>query len=216
MTDIATTLNTALERALDGVTDEIAKEGLKALKRVLDGAGFSQSEYLKNYQVYAHVIGHSIVYEIVLDIEAVVPEDQATQQALATVDQQSAEAVQEAARTYGLVLNRPQRRTNDGRRDARRPARDARRPARDARRTSRDRLVAKEIANFRPRSATVTRSGRLSVALKRSVRATENEVKFPRGQFQGVLGTFMKELKQVVLSKFAPILADIVRNYGTS
>lgn len=209
MADISTTVAAAVERALQAVIDEVAKAGLAALRNVVDQAGFRQSEYLKNYEVFAHVSGDVITFEILLDVEAVVPEDQATAQAVRS----EMGTIEEAARTFGMTTDGPQRvlGLNDARRDARKPARDARRPARDARTDSRDRLIKKEIANVRPRSVKVDRAGRISVALKRSIREGEDGVTFPQAEFQGILGEFVTRLRKVIAAEFLPEIAKIVR-----
>lgn len=214
LADITTALRTALDRAADDMLDGIAKEGLVLLRRILDEAGFRDSEYLKDYEVYSHIVGRSVLFEIVLDIEAVVAEDSDTAQQM----NEKAQALEDAAvRSYSLGLSGPRRQIGlrDARRDARRPARDARRPARDARRTARDRLLAHEVANSRPRSARVTREGRLSVSLRRSVRQREDEtLEFPEAEFQGILGRFMRDLKGLIATEFVPALAEVVKRYA--
>jgi hypothetical protein len=213
MVDIATTLDAMVRRAVEAVIDDIAKDGLRALRSVLDRAGFSKSEYLRDYEVYAHVSGGEITFEIVLDVEAVVPEDTATQQAMEEQEQKAEEMEQEAEKTFHL--SRKTRRVGRlrGLHDARRGAKDARSGAKDARKTAGDRLTEHELARLAPRSARITRTGKLSVALKRSIRETEKEVKFPEGKFQGILGDFVDELKDVVFDKFAPELQKIVERY---
>lgn len=213
MADIATTVAAAVERAVAAAIDEVAKAGLATLRNVLDQAGFRDSEYLKNYEVYAHVSGDTITFEILLDVEAVVPEDAVTAEAIRT----QMSSIEDAARTFGMASEGPQRilGMRDARRDARRPARDARRPARDARTNVRDRLIKKEVANVRPRSLKVDRAGRLSVALRRSVRNGEQEVTFPQNEFQGILGDFVSRLKKVIATHFMPEISGIVkRSFG--
>ena len=191
---------------MEAVVDDIARDGLRALRRVLDEAGFSKSEHLRNYEVYAHVTGGEITFEIVLDVEAVVPEDEVTRQAIEEQRRRAEELQERAARTY--KLSRKTMRVG-----RLRGLRDARRPARDARKTAQDRLVEHELARLAPRSARVTRTGKLSVALRRSVRETEREVKFPEDKFQGILGTFMDRLRDVVFERFAPELQEIVERH---
>ncbi len=214
--DISTTLTAYLDRVVDDMVHGIAKEGLTLLKRILDQAGFAKSPYLKDYEVYAHVLDDVVAFEILLDLEAVVPADQATQQAIEASQDAGDDTEAVATASYGIGASGPQRivgRTN-ALRDARRPARDMRRPARDVRQTALDRLIKKEIANVTPRSINVNRDGRLSVALKRSTRAVGEETVMPQGQFQGIIGTFLSELTSVISSRFAPGLAEIVDRYG--
>lgn len=211
MADLATTVHAALQRAADSVLDEVATDGLRVLRQVIHDAGFDKSEYLKNYELYAHVGASSVTFEIVLDVEAVLPEDRATQEA---IDQQRAEAERaeaEAARTYHLSTK-----TQSVRRlkDKRSPAKDMRRPPRDARKNAQDRLVEHELARFAPRSARVTRTGKLSVALRRSVRETEKEVVFPQAKFDGIVQKFLDNLKKVVFEKFVPKLRELLEQHA--
>lgn len=204
MAEITTTVHAFLKRAVDAVIDDIATDGLHVLRNVLHASGFDQSEYLKNYELYAHVGGGNITFEIVLDIEAVLPEDEATELAMEQQKEAVQEAAEEAEKTYHLSL-----RTQSVRRlkDMRRPAKDRRKPAKDVRKTARDRLVEHELARFAPRSASVTRSGQLSVALRRSVRVTKKkEVVFPQAKFDGIVQKFLDEIDKVVLANFIPQL----------
>jgi hypothetical protein len=214
--DISTTLSTYLDRVVEDMVHGIAKDGLVLLKRVLDEAGFAKSPYLKDYEVYAHVIGDVVAFEILLDIESVVAADALTQAAIDASQDEADQTDAAASASYGLGASGPQRivgKTN-ALRDARRPARDLRRPARDVRETALDRLVKKEIANVTPRSMNVDREGRLSVALKRSTRAVAEETVMPQGEFQGIVGTFLSELTSIISGQFAPGLAGIIGRYG--
>lgn len=214
--DISTTLTAYLDRVVANMVHGVAKDGLALLKRILDQAGFAKSPYLKDYEVYAHVLGDVVSFEILLDIESVVPADALTQAAMDASQDEADQTDVAASASYGIGPNGPQRivgKTN-ALRDARRPARDMRRPARDVREGSLDRLVKKEIANVSPRSASVDRDGRLSVALKRSTRAVGEETVMPQGEFQGIIGKFLSELTSVISGQFAPGLTDIIGRYG--
>ena len=208
--DIATTLTATIDRAVERIVDGVASDGLKALKSVLDSAGFPKSEYLKNYEVFAHVSGTEVTFEILLDVEAVEPEDEITRKAMEEQKQQLEQIQQRASRTYRMTSRGVQRLE-----DARRPARDARRPARDARKTASHRLAEHEIALHAPRSARITRTGKLAVALKRSIRTAEKETKFPEGKFQGIIGKFVDEIGSVIADRFLPELRDIVQRHAS-
>jgi hypothetical protein len=214
--DIATPLYAALKRVNSTVTDAIAKDGLRALKRTIDAAKFPESEYLKDYEIYAHVIGNEIEFEIVLNIEAVEPADEVTRKAMEEEKTtQEEELRRDLARTYGWHMRGP-RRLRDARkpsRDARIPLRDARTRARDIRKTSNHRLLEHEMALRNPRSAEVTPEGKLSVSLRRTVRETEKEVRLPQGKFQGVIDKFMKNLSKVIAENFAVELQEIIQKY---
>lgn len=210
--DITTSLTAMLDRLVDDIVDTIAKQGLALLKKILDEAGFQKSPYLKDYEVYAHVTGNVITFEILLDVEAVVPADEVTKKAIQDSAEQAAAAEQIADSSYAMGPSGPQRIVgpHNAKRDARRPARDMRKPARDARTTSVDRLIMKEVANVSPRSAKVTRDGRLSVALKRAATVVGEEIVMPQNEFQGIIGKFISEISTLVSSSFAPGLSDII------
>ena len=199
--DIATTLKAVMDRAVVSIVDGVASDGLVALKSVLDSSGFPKSEYLKNYDVLAHVSGTEIVFEILLDVEAVEPEDEEARKAM---EEQAEQVEEKSSRTYRMTS-----------RGVQRVQRDARRPARDARKTAVDRLFEHEVALHAPRSARITRSGKLAVTLKRSIRTVKEETVFPEGKFQGIIGKFMDEIKSVISDRFLPELSDIVRRHAT-
>lgn len=221
MDNFTTSLAAIMSRAVEQAIDSVARDGLVVLRDLLEQEGFSRSEFLKDYEVFAHVSGGTIMFEIVLDFEALEPGDA---EAKAALEEETQQALAEASATYGLSLRTPRRLI--GQRDARRPAsdarRDARRPARDARKTSRDRLFGHEVANHAPRrvvipkgigaprDAAVTSEGKLSVVFQRSVRATETGFQMPQGKFDGIVGKFLDRLKSVIADKFTPALAEIL------
>lgn len=220
--DIATTLNAALMRIVDSVIDAIAADGVVALKKVLDDAGFSKSDALKDYEVYAHVSGREITFEILVPADAFDTSDAQTQEA---VDKARAEAEAEentpGVRTYGFQpTSRPGRLT--GRRDARRDARksvwDARRDARkppktltSRAKTAQTRLMEHEAALHAPRGMTVNREGMVSLRMTKTVEDTpDGGVRLPKGQFQGVIGKFVESLKDVISENFVPELEKLL------
>lgn len=212
MVDIATTLHTAMRRAAKTVLHDIAKEGVVALKRVLDIAGFARSEYLEDYEVYSHIVGDSVIFEILVDFDAVQAEDDFTREAL----EKQQEELKNVERTYGVKSNKAYTRVRDARspaKDARKPARDARKPAKDARVGAKERLLGHEIALHMPRSARITRQGKLSVTLRRSMRETEEEIRMPQGHFEGIMKTVMDKLSSIIFQNFLPELQEIIDNY---
>src|SRR5690606_37173762 len=180
-------------------------------KKVLERNGFSRSEHLKNYEVYANVMRNSVVYEVILDFEAVIPEDEKTKQALESQTQK----LQEASKVYG-IKSKTYSVVRDARtpaRDARKGTRDARTPARDARKGADQRLIEHEIARISPRSARMTREGKLSIALERSMRETEKEVRMPQGQFEGIINEVVGELKSITGKYFVPSLQKMLSKH---
>lgn len=211
--DITTSLDAALKRAAMAIVSDIAKDGLLALQGVLDASGFSKSDYLKNYELYSHVNGSEIVFEIVLDVEAVVSDDEATQQVIEEQAKMAAELEEQAQKSFHLERKTRKVRRLQGLHDARKPARDARKPARDARKNAQDRLLEHELARLAPRSARVTREGKLSIALRRSIQNTKTDVVFPQDKFQGILNNFVTKLKDLIHTMFIPEFQEIVQSY---
>lgn len=217
MTDYATQLGTELQRIADSLVDEIAKDGLEALKRTLDQYGFADSPHLRNYDVLAHVDDGEILFEILVDVEALDVREADVREMLESA---RPAMVSNAARTYGMGMRGVERVSGNksatrGSRDARQPPMDARRPTRNARKGSGDRLLEHEMASHAPRSLQVTREGKLSVMLRRSLREMDTGVHYPQGMYEGLLKTFMDKLVKVVQDKFVPALQDIVEAHAT-
>jgi hypothetical protein len=218
--DIATTLNASMLRIVDAVIDAIAVDGVTALKRVLDDAGFSKSEALKDYEVYAHVSGHTITFEILVPKDAFDTKDADTKDALNKADSEEP-AHDPGVRTYGFQpTSKPGRLT--GRRDARRDARksvwdgrrDARKPPKtltSRAKTAQTRLMEHEAALHSPRSMKVNREGMVSLKMTKTVEDTpEGGVRMPKGKFQGVIGKFMESLEKVMVENFVPELEELL------
>lgn len=211
--DITTTLDAALKRAAMSVVADIAKDGLVVLQQVLDSSGFSDSEYLKDYELYSYVNGGEIGFEIILDVEAVLSDDEATQQVMEKQKLLAEQLEQQAQKSFHLDRKTRKVRRLRGLQDARKPARDARKPARDVRKNAQDRLIEHELARLAPRSARVTRDGKLSVALRRSIQNTKTEVVFPQDKFQGILNDFIIKLKDLIHKIFIPEFQGIIQTY---
>lgn len=209
--DFATSLQAFMQRSSDSIIDVIAKDGLKTLKSVLDSSGFADSDQLKNYQVFAHVTGGSVLFEILLDADAVEPENEAAQKDMD--DMAAKREIMDAARSYGLLSNEPVRLSKLH--DARKPAQDARKPAKDARKKVSGRLIDHEILSHAPRSMSVNRSGKLSISFKRSLRQASNgSVHMPQGKFQGIPKEFISRLEKVLTTKFAPALREMIERFA--
>lgn len=226
MTDITTSLTAQLQRAVEAVTDTIAKDGLLVLKRVLDNAGFAHSPYLKDYQVYAHVAADGIVFEILLNVEAF----DIDKKLLQKDSQKAIEAFEDASeRTYHIIsrggfarvarmkdnrraipsaLNRPNRTKSNLKQWGDQGF------VRNRFKDSGQRKTDHRLALSAPRDMSVSREGRLSVSFQRQTRTTKSgEIHFPQGKFQGLVKKFMDELKQLVLSNFVPELEKIMQKY---
>ncbi|OPZ35171.1 MAG: hypothetical protein BWY99_02322 [Synergistetes bacterium ADurb.BinA166] len=233
MTSFATSLTTALNRAVvSSVVDSVAQDGLRALNAALEDAGFRKAEGLKNYEVFSHATGNTVLFEIVLDLESVEapPQDQADAAAAAAEILES-EIDKYVVRTYAIAAGGGIARVSrmkDARRparDARTPARDARTPARDARRsagkTASSRKSEHDAARERPRSLAgmkgirVTKEGKVSLAFEKVMaESKDGSVRYPSGQFDGVMKGFMDRLKKVVVESFLPELEKAIARYG--
>jgi hypothetical protein len=226
---IATSLVAQLERATEAVKDEIAKDGLMALKKVLDEAGFPQKPMLKDYEVFSHVGAEGIVFEILLQLEAVDIDVKKLEESAA----RAAEAYEEAAdRTYQVIarggfnrvarmkdkrrpvpsaLNRPNRTRSNLRQWG---PNSSKYGPRNAFKGPEERKMNHRLAMSAPRDMNINREGRLSVTFERQTRvAKSGDIHFPQGKFQGIMKRFMDELRQVVLEKFAPQIEKILKNY---
>jgi len=219
MDDIATTLWAAMHRAVDESIDVIAKEGLIALKRTLDTAGFPNSEFLKNYEIFAHAYGNTVEFEIILDEGAMVPADQVTEQDIAKeklAEKQAKQKLEERARTYGWGSHGPRRLVSKNKpaKDARKPAIDARKKLQSHKKTAEIRTLEHEVALTMPRSARITSEGKLSVSTRRMVQKTKTGIQLPQGDNQGIIDKFMDQLDKVIMNTFVPKLGEIIAEYA--
>jgi hypothetical protein len=207
----ATQLNTVVDRILDNIVDNIAKDGLVLLKKVLDSSGFADSEYLKDYEVYAHVTGHSITFEILLDTSAIDEiEQEKSEEAKEKAEKIKEKKIERASRSYGIVKTGPARVL--GVRDARSPAIDART---DNRKNSKDRLVEHEIALVAPRGLSVKRNGKVSLKLKRTARETDTEFIYPKRDPEGIIKEFLDKLSDITKKNFLPELEKAISKYAS-
>lgn len=209
--NIATSFHTLLDRALEQVIDQIAIDGVKALQAVLDEAGFSESPYLKNYEVYAHVIGEEITFEILLDMDSVEYKKDIEEKQEEAKEKQRKKLEDLAARTYGLTRQSRKVTRIHGARNMRRPARDARRGAKDARKGAARRLLEHKMINKRPRSAHIDRQGKLVIEMERKLKETETQVHLPQGDFEGIIKDIVTKLKGIILKNFLPKLAETIK-----
>lgn len=214
--DIATTLHAAVQRSFDDLMERIASDGLTALKKTLDEAGVS--ERLKQYEIFSHVAGDAVIFEIVLDTSKVVATDPKTMAAIRSeASKLRQEMMRRVTKSFEMGVDGPRRVVRDARkfqsdaraplRDARMSARDARKPALDARKSSGDRLIEN------PRGMDLTADGKLSVTLERSTKTGKSGFKLPKGPFQGILGDFMDRLHGTIADNFSDVLQGIVARH---
>ncbi len=214
MTDYTTTIATQLNRIVDSLVDEIANDGLQILKKILDSSGFAKSEYLKDYEIYAHVDVHEITFEILVNLEAI-EMDEEVQERIQSEQKKIQERLEsKAIRTYGMSKHGNTRRIV-GQRDAKKPTQDARRPARrrtGGLKTADNRLEEHEVALRAPRSIRVNREGKLSLSFKRSLRENKQtgEIIYPKEKFDGIMNDFINQIQDLIADKFIPELGKFI------
>lgn len=209
----STTLHAAISRAMDGLIEGIAIDGLSALKKTLDEAGVSES--LKQYEIYSHVAGDSILFEIVVDSSKVVATDRKTMEAIRSeASKMRQQMMKRVTKSFEMGLEGPRRVVRDARTaksDARMPTADARRGAREARRPATD--ARRQLGDKRlegPHGMDLTPDGKLSVTLERSTSTGKLGFKYPKGAFQGIMGDFVDRLQKAVSSGFSAELESIL------
>lgn len=193
MVDIATSLHAQLTRAAEKIADIVAVEGLIALKRTLDQAGFPKHSSGKDpYEIRSNVTSEGIWFEIVVDSDMVVAADERTKDYIRAQIDENVEKAGMIFRTYVMTEEGPQRR--------------------DARQTSLDRAVQRGISIRSPRSMEMTEDGKFRVALDKIKREGAFDVSIPPGYFQGVLQGYEKKMYDTVEKAFVPELSRILRN----
>jgi len=224
--DVTTSLDAVLRRIVDSSVDEIAKDGINILKSIVDSSGFADSEYLKDYEIFSHVSGHEITFEIIVSLESL---DEESKEEVLSKEESSDKLEDSSTRTFGInsngVIGRIyslKERVHDARtptRNARRSTLDARKPVRDARRSSIDtkkdsigRSVEHMLKANSPRSVRVDRAGKLSIQMKNQIRInkTSSEVVYPNKKYSGIIGDFIDRLKIAISEKFSPKISEIL------
>jgi hypothetical protein len=214
--DVSTTLHTALSRAMGSLMDRIAVDGLSALKKTLDEAGVP--ERLKQYEIYSHVAGDSILFEIVVDSSRVIATDRKTMEAIRSeMSNMREQMMKRVMKSFEIGPEGPRRVVRDARiaqndvrmrpMDARRGARDARRQILDARR----KLEDKRIEGIH--GMDLTPDGKLSVTIERSASAGKLGFKYPKGAFQGIMGDFINRLQDAISNNFSEKLESILSKH---
>jgi len=205
MASITTTLDVAMNRMLDDIINGVAKDGLVVLKQVLDSSGFLKSPYLKNYEVYAHVIGHQVMYEILVDVTALNEKEKQTRE---LIDSAVDNEISKSAKTYGVSAKGVRRISKM--KDVRKEVGDVRKTSHDARKTSHNRLLEHDSANHAPRSMEVNREGKLSVYYERSIRETKSGIKYPQFKYDGLMQKFLDKLIDTVSERFTSEIEKIL------
>jgi len=229
MSDVTTALMARLQRSLDAVSDGIAKDGLQLLRRVLEDAGFGKSEFLKDYDLYAHKSGSGeIVFEISLTVEALESNDESDEvaayrkEAMESMENKFEEA---AVKSFGLSKDGEVHRVSTLR-DKRVQSRDTKRNSHDSRRKSHDTTKGSSAREFEhkaaaaspralgaPRSMQVGRSGKLKLSFTRKLTKVSSGYQYPQGDFEGIMKKFVDGMQDVVARRFVPELEKILSGY---
>ena len=236
MSELTTSIEKQVQRIINNVRDSVAKDGLIALKRVLDGSGFAKSEYLKDYKVNAHTTKESVIFEIIIELEAFEDQDEipkTTEDANQAVDIQREKTIQE---TYTIlsrggfsnVARLHDKRERVG--SILKPTRSILRPTRSIRsafKGTAQRKLGHVIANSAqrgedkedvpmsslplPRDMYVNAEGKLSVKFKKQTTIDKSgAMHYPKGSYQGISKKFIEEIKKIVANSFIPELTNLI------
>jgi hypothetical protein len=199
MVDFTTTIRTAINRALDGVMDGIASDGLDMLNNLLVSSGFLKSEYLKSYELSAEVQGHDVSFMIHLESDSIElsEEDQKKQEELEKEINKiktKHKIIKKAIRQFKFIKGKTSR-------------------VYDNRTTSADRLAAHEVALKSPRGMAITPTGKLFVTLSRAIKeADTRRFTYPKRGHEGIMKDFLKELNSIIENKFFPEIESMVKH----
>lgn len=201
MTDFATSVQSAIARAQKSIMESVAKDGLRALESVLSKSGLKDSPYMKGYELYAFATSSGVDFEIHLSAEALDDPgvaDPPPEEGSASESEKA--ALREAAEMFTLSPDlRPVRVAK---------MRDVRSPARDAR--TRKSGVVRAPAAIRP-----TADGKIAVDKVRTAKSTpDGGTALPQGSFQGLMGDFIDELREVISDKLSDALVKALRKYS--
>lgn len=220
-------LQSQLLHAAEAVKDGIAKEGLIALKKVLDSAGFVKSPYLKNYEVFSYVASDGVTFEILLELESVDIDLKKVEKAAA----EAAEAFEKSSKRVYKIITKGGFSRVARMKDNRKPVPSAlNRPPRTKSNLKQwgdrggyvrnhlkgadERKMQHGMAMGAPRDMNINREGKLSVQFSKQTRTTKSgEIHLPQGKFQGIMKQFMDELQKIIAKQFAPELESMIQSW---
>lgn len=218
--NITTSINAMIDRAIESVIDSIAIEGLELLRGILETSGFQKSEYLKNYELYSHVKNGEIEYEILLDLESVdvkdeenleevEPEEEEEDSRTYTIPTHAKRAFSNARRVLGIGPRMADARKSLNKDyDARISAHDARV---DVRKNALGRSTERKVAAPSPRNMRIDRYGKLAISVqKKAETGTDGKFNLPKKNREGIVGEFIEKLQKLVSEKFLPEFEKIL------
>lgn len=176
---------------LDEIKDLVAKDGLRAMKSVLDSEGFSKYEHLRNYEAFAHVTKDGVTFELVVDFESFddASKDKVESATISAEDEDGEEIKKTFSLKNGKIRKHrisPVKKQHDGRRDARKRAKSAT----DSRHTADERRLEHEVYASSPRSMHVNRQGKISIRMKH-LDDGKGGLQFSQNRYEGILGEFI-------------------------
>lgn len=213
----------------DQISDIIDKAAIQdkavvAFDRVLKENGFTDSPYLKNYEITCESRNGLLELTLILDEQALSDESRRKMRK-ETPDKFKHESdlvrSKSDAKNFRYTylkgpIGRPER--IQGRRDARKPLKDGRRFQRDARKldsdrrntkepkTSGERYVNHEFSATAPRDMGIDEEGKLRITLQREIRNTKKKAIFPQGEYQGIIKNLLQEITDIMEAEFGKAL----------
>ncbi len=213
----------------DQISEIIEKASIQdkatiAFNRVLQENGFTDSPYLKNYEITCESRNGLLELTLILD-ERALSDESRRKMRKETPDKFKHESDQVRSKSdarkfrYTYLkgpMGRPER--IQGSRDVRKPYKDGRRFQRDARKldtdrrnikepkTSGERYVNHEFAATAPRDLGIDEEGKLRITLQREIRNTKKKVIFPQGEYQGIIKKLLKEITDIMEAEFGKAL----------
>ncbi len=206
------------KQIISSIVEEIAKDGIDLLDKLLVSEGITKFEHLKHYEVLANITNNVIEFEIVFDIEGIdlensdikVEESDEEEEPKPdkTFRKKPLGGVQRVLRRgYGAVDAR--KRYGDG-------LNDGRRRVLDARETSSHRDFKRKISAT-PKSMLLTRQGKLIIksnsymaARKEEYEAENKEFIYKSKQLEGIIGRFANRVSDLVANEFSSAIRDLI------
>ena len=169
------------------LNEKLAKDGLVALQRVLDASGASRS--LGQYDLYSHISGDSVIFEITVNSDVVIATDEMTQKAISEkMSKWRKNTIANITKSFIMSERGPQVFMHDARNE-----------------------VAGDTYIDNPSGMDMGDDGKLSLTLERSTRKTKSgEFMMPKGELQGLLGKYMEKLNKVIAKNFADELTKVI------
>jgi hypothetical protein len=169
------------------LNEKLAKDGLVVLQRVLDVSGASRS--LGQYDLYSHISGDSVIFEIIVNSDVVIATDEMTQKAISEeMSKWRKNTIANITKSFIMSERGPQVFMHDARNE-----------------------VAGDTYIDNPSGMDMGDDGKLSLTLERSTRKTKSgEFMMPKGELQGLLGKYMEKLNKVIAKNFADELTKVI------